>query len=333
MSPGVALGVFVGALILSTVSSMVLSTSLERVGARLHLTEGLLGLVTALAADSPEISSAVTAMIGGNHDLGLGVVLGSNIFNIAALLGVSAIVAQRVDIDHPVLLLNGGVALLVTVLTAALLEGVLTPALTLVLILAILIPYAIISSLRSTAIDHWRLPFGLTNVLCVLVEQVHQDARKGRTPPQAVGHDALTIVPALFAIVVASYGLVQAAIVLGGAWGVPHIVLGTLVLATLTGIPNTLTGISLARHHRGAAVVSETLNSNTLNVLSGVALPALVFGLDRMTSQTLLSIWWLLGMTLLATGLTYRRGGLLRREGVLVVVAYLLFVGVVVWRG
>ena len=59
---------------------------------RLGLSEALLGLVAALAADTPEVTSAVTALAHGQHDVGTGVVLGSNVFNLAALIGLGAVV-------------------------------------------------------------------------------------------------------------------------------------------------------------------------------------------------------------------------------------------------
>ena len=52
---------FVLAAAVSLAASWLLVTSLERVGARLGLTEALLGLLAALAADAPEITAAVTA--------------------------------------------------------------------------------------------------------------------------------------------------------------------------------------------------------------------------------------------------------------------------------
>ena len=90
--------IFLGSLILMSVSSFVLTVALERIGASLSLSEGLLGLVTALGADAPEISSSVMARSAGHNELGVGVVLGSNIFNLAALLGVSALVAGLVRV-------------------------------------------------------------------------------------------------------------------------------------------------------------------------------------------------------------------------------------------
>ena len=78
MSIGSAIGLFLGCLVLATISSAVLSHRLDQVGSPLRLSEGLLGLVTALGADSPEIATAITALVGGQHDMGSGVIFGSN---------------------------------------------------------------------------------------------------------------------------------------------------------------------------------------------------------------------------------------------------------------
>jgi Ca2+/Na+ antiporter len=73
--------------------------------------EALLGLLTALAADAPEISSAISALVQHEHAVAVGVVVGSNAFNIAAMLGLSAIVAGRVRARHEMLELEGFVGL------------------------------------------------------------------------------------------------------------------------------------------------------------------------------------------------------------------------------
>jgi Ca2+/Na+ antiporter len=54
--------------------------------------------------------------------------------------------------------------------------------------------------------------------------------------------------------------------------------LGALALAGLTSVPNAYAAASLALKGHGAAVVSVTLNSNTINLVAGLALPALVYG-------------------------------------------------------
>jgi len=78
--------------------------------------------------------------------------------------------------------------------------------------------------------------------------------------------------------------------------------------------------------------VSETLNSNTINVLAGIALPALIFGGVSVGGSGLLDLLWLLGMTAVALALLARRRGLTRPGGVAIIALYALFVvGVVIW--
>ncbi|MEP6654925.1 MAG: hypothetical protein ABJA82_16295 [Myxococcales bacterium] len=62
---------FLLSLMLVAVSSFVLEGQLETLGARMRFTEALQGIVTALAADAPETSSATAAIASGHHELGV----------------------------------------------------------------------------------------------------------------------------------------------------------------------------------------------------------------------------------------------------------------------
>ena len=68
--------VFAGAATVSLSDELGLGSRLERVGARLGFTEALLGVLAALAADAPEITAAVTALVGHQARIGAGVVIG-----------------------------------------------------------------------------------------------------------------------------------------------------------------------------------------------------------------------------------------------------------------
>jgi cation:H+ antiporter len=92
-TPLLAEVVFGPAVLVSLGASAILVTRLERLAGRFDLPEALLGLIVALAADAPEVTSAVSAVASGQRNIGTGVILGSNAFNLAALLGLSAIVA------------------------------------------------------------------------------------------------------------------------------------------------------------------------------------------------------------------------------------------------
>jgi cation:H+ antiporter len=326
MSAPVAVLLFVGAFALTVASSLVLARELDRIGERLGLSEALLGILTALGADAPEIATAVAAVVAGHKGTGVGVVIGSNVFNLAGLLGLSALVAGPVRIHRHGLVLNGGVAIVVSVCGALVAVGILSGGVGLLLALLVLAPYVTLSALQERARSG--LPARLREAL---VEE-QRDARRDEFAPPATRSDALSVLPALAAVVGGAYGMVAAAQSLGHRWGVSDIILGALVLAALTSIPNLLAAVRLALHGRGAACVSESLNSNNANILVGLCVPALILGLGAATGIETFIAWWMVGMTFTAVVLGFG-GGLTRREGAAIVGLYVAFAVVVATAG
>jgi cation:H+ antiporter len=322
MSIPVALLLFAGSFVVTVASSIVLARELDRIGERLGFSEALLGIVTALGADAPEIASAVAAIVAGHEDTGVGVVVGSNVFNIAGLLGLSAVLAGPVRIHGHGLALTGGVAIAVALLGALVAVDALPGAAGLALALVVLAPYVILSALHARARE--RLPSFLREA--VMEEQ--QDARRDEFARPATGIDALAVVPALAAVVGGAYGMVAAAQSLADRWDVSDIVVGALVLAALTSIPNLIAAVRLARHGRGAACVSESLNSNNANILVGLCVPAVILGLGAASGLETFAAWWMVGMTAVAVALCFGRG-LTRREGAVIIALYFVFAVVI----
>jgi len=319
-------------------ASDVLVRGLDRVGGRLSLSEGLLGLLTALGADAPEIAAAVAALHAGARDVGLGVVLGSNLFNLAALLGLGAVLAGHVRVRREGLLLDGGVALAATLVVALLLFRFTPPLFALLLLAVLLIPYVVVLGLSPRRLMRLRLPGRLARLLAIAVSEVDRETAEDPRVGEAAIHAAsptrgswlvVWLIPVALAVIVAgSVGLVDTALTLARAIGAPRPLVGIVLLAGLTSLPNAYAAARLALQGRGAAVVSETLNSNTINALAGIALPALVFGVSAIAAVTVFEVGWLLGMTALVLALLSRRRGLTRRGGVAVILLYLLFVAI-----
>ena len=141
-----ALG-FLLALGVTLVAAAVFADRLDRLGARLGFSEVLLGVLTAVAADSPELSSSVAAILRGERDVGLGVVIGSNAFNLAAMIGIGAIVAGAVRPARAWLAVESAVALLLLAVTAGLLVAGIPPLAALALALVVLTPYLAVLAL------------------------------------------------------------------------------------------------------------------------------------------------------------------------------------------
>lgn len=326
MSTPVAIVLLAASFAVTVAASVVLARELDRIGERLGFSEALLGMVTALGADAPEIASAVAAVVAGHEDTGVGVVVGSNVFNLAALLGVSALIAGRVRIHRHGLLLNGGVAVVVAIIGAFVAMDLLSGGVGLILAVVVLAPYVVVSALHERARS--LLPAPLREA----VAEEQRDARRDEHSRPATGLDALAVVPALAAVVGGAYGMVVAAQSLGDRFDVSDLVLGALVLAALTSIPNLIAAVRLARHGRGAACVSEALNSNNANILVGLCVPALILGFGSASGIETFAALWMVGMTVIAVALGFG-GGLTRREGGAIVALYVAFAVVIAVAG
>ena len=322
---GALIALFVASLAVTLAAAGFFARRLDRVGLRLGLPETLLGLLTAVAADAPELSSAIAALLKGEHSAGVGVVVGSNVFNLAAMIGLSAILAGLVSVRRESLVVEGAVGLAVLLAAAALIVGWLPPAAAVAIIVVVLVPYVTVLALGPLGVE--RLPIRGRGFLHRMFGEEHP-----RAPHEgAIMSSALLLVPALALIVAGSVLMVEAAVRLGDRWSVPQFLVGVLVLAVLTSLPNAYTAIRLGLQGRGSALLSETLNSNTINLVAGIAIPALVLSLGSFSGLVAFDLVWLIGMTLVVLALLV--GGVGRAGGGLMVALYLVFLGVQIGYG
>jgi cation:H+ antiporter len=317
-----------GALV-SLGTSWVLVIRLERVGERFGLSEALLGLVAALAADAPEITAAVTSLLQHERTIGAGVVLGSNVFNLAALLGLGAVVAGGIALHRRVVVLGGAVALFMATVCVLTVAEVIPLALGLVLVLVVLAAYAIMLGAHRRVLASVHLPARWATWLTAAILEEESELEEAIRPRRGTRKDILTAIGALVVVVVASVVMERGASSLGRHYGVAEIVIGGIVLAVVTSLPNAVAAVFLARKGRGAAAFSTALNSNTINVAAGLLIPAVFLGLAKPSSSGLLVAGWYLGLTVVALVLAYVGRGLNRWAGWLIMAAYVAFVAVI----
>ena len=320
-----AVAAFVAGAVVSLATSWLLVSRLERIGERLGMSEALLGIVAALAADAPEITAAVTALSSHQQSVGAGVVLGSNVFNLAALLGLGAVVAGRLALHRKVVALSGAVALWVAVVSLGVVTGLVPIAVGLGLALVVLGLYVLLLGTEGQGMQWMRLPERWWTWLRSAVTEEEIELEDAIRPRPARWPDAAVAAGALVVVVAASVLMERAASDLGRRYGVPQIIVGGLVLAAVTSLPNAVAAVYLAGRGRGAATLSTALNSNAINVVAGLLLPGAIVGLGQSSGQAVLVTAWYLGLTLVVLAVAYRHRGLSRRAGTLVIVAYAAF--------
>lgn len=326
MADGTAVAAFVVGAGLSLGASWLLVSRLERVGERFGLSEALLGLVAALAADSPEITTAVTALLHRQGAVGSGVIIGSDVFNLAALLGLGAVVAGRLRLHRKVVILGGSVALWVAVVCLATVLGLLLPEAAVGLVIVVLGPYCLLLGVRPGRLSRLPLPRRWPNWLTTAVDEESLELTQAIHPQCGGRRDALVAAAALCVVIGASVAMELGASTLGREYQVASIVVGGLVLAAVTSLPNAVAAVYLAAKGRGAAAFSTALNSNTLNVLAGFLIPSAVLGLTHPSGPATLIAACYVALTVLTLALAYATRGLRTWSGWVIIGAYAAFV-------
>ena len=323
---------FVAGAVVSLLASSRLVRALEQLGTHFGMPEVLLGLLVALAADGPELTSAVTAQLGGKRAIGVGVLFGSNVFNIAALLGLGSLVAGHVALHRRVAVLEGFAALSIAGCGVALVTGALGPAGATVVTMAVFVSYVLV----STSASRLPLPSAAGRWLAEALEEEGEELAQAHLEPARAGVRAsLPIaVLALVAVVAASAVMEHAASTGGSALGLPQVVVGGVVLAAVTSLPNAVAALYLARAGKGAAMLSEAMNSNTINIVGGLVLPAVIGGLalgdGGAGKGSVFAGAFCVGMTALAATIAYAGRGIGRRGAGVLVGAYGVFLAVLI---
>jgi cation:H+ antiporter len=310
----------VGALPVWTVPALVFSAALfvtlraaawftrwlEDLGDLLNFTPGLLSFVSALGANIPNYAASLVAFASGQAAVGLGVIVGSNIYNVAIILGLVTFVApggRGIALAPPEMRDARRVAWLAagmgvsTWLSVRLFTAADPWPLSL---LPQVIPGAALMSLLTIGLFVGLLLHALQRDLKTLPQSIASEeappmSTRGALPPSSsrlLPSPAAIIVGCGFALGLALAGvivMVQAGQVVGEEMRLPPAVLGLLVLAVATSLPNTVVAYQLARTARAEACVEEILSSNGVNLALGAALPALVWGI-RVVDPAFLSI-------------------------------------------
>ncbi len=282
--------VFLASLLIAIGSSAWFTRRLEAICAALDWPPSLLSLLGALGANIPNYAASIVAISGHEMEVGLGIIIGSNIYNIAIILGIVTFavphrdgIVLKVRMAHDVrtVALYTLTGMLTTLCGVWFLPGtplvslfrvplLFTILLTIVMVTMVaLFGGLILHALRRTHYDHDE---SLTvPMLWRMARQKWVSAVPLRQLLIWIGEALLALVTALGAVVV----MVQSGQSLTSALHMPQVLAGLLVLAVATSLPNTIVAFILARTDREASCVEEIFSSNSINATLGIALPVL----------------------------------------------------------
>jgi len=239
-------------------------------------------------------------------------------------------VAGFVALHRRVVVLGGVVGLWVAATTVAAVTHLLPVWLALTLALLGFLPYVVVLGLRRHHLLSAPLPEGLRDWLAVAVAEEEAELDEAIRPRRARGSDYAVAAASLVLVVSASVAMEHGATSLGRHFHVADAIIGALVLAAVTSLPNAVAGVHLAAKGRGAAALSTTLNSNNLNIVAGLLVPGLFLGLAPLSLPGGLTAWCYAGLTLVTLGFAFVSRGLRRWQGLVIVASFVAYASIMV---
>ncbi|WP_416172131.1 calcium/sodium antiporter [Actimicrobium sp. CCI2.3] len=309
------------------VALVVGASSLVRGASKLALSFGISPLVVGLTivafgTSAPEMAVSTGAVLNGQTDIAIGNVVGSNIFNVLFILGISALVAplivhvQLIRQEVPIMI---GSALLLVALgldgTLSWWEGIL-----LLVLMVVYTVFLILQSRRESSANTAGFTAGFTAELPPVAPQ----AWDGKWPAQAA-----LIVVGLILLVLGSDWLVSASVVFAKALGVSDLVIGLTIVAAGTSMPEVATSLTAAFKGERDIAVGNVVGSCTFNILGCLGLSALAsgtLGLPLAPSILTFDIWVMLAALLACLPVFLSGREIARWEGGVFLAYYVAYV-------
>ena len=299
------------------------SSLLVRGASKLALSFGISPLVVGLTivafgTSAPEVAVAVGAVLGGTTDIAIGAVVGSNIFNILMILGLSALITpllvnvQLIRQEVPILI---GLSVLLLLLgldgKVSWLDGTL-----LVALLVIYTTFLIIQSRRETQ--------AAQQEFVDEAPKLEPGAWDNKLPAQLA-----LIVVGLVGLVFGSEFMVTSAVAFAKALGVSDLIIGLTIVAAGTSMPEVATSVAAALKGERDIAVGNVIGSCTFNILACLGISSIVsgnLGLVMAPSLMAFDIWVMLAATVACLPIFMTGREIARWEGAVFLGYYVAYV-------
>ena len=276
--------------------------------------------VVAFGTSAPELSVSVMSAMRGQADIALGNVVGSNIFNVLFILGLSALIVplvvsqQLIRLDVPLMVLISAVVFMFSQDgRISRVEGML-----LFLSLLVYVGFCIVSSRRENRAvqQEYAAEFGDETT------QTVQSSRAGHLALQLV-----LVLSGLGLLILGSHWLVEGSTTLARWMGASELLIGLTIMAAGTSLPEVATSVIAAIRGERDIAVGNVVGSNIFNLLGVLGLTAAVSADGVMVAEQAVQFDIPLMLVVAVACLpVFFTGNLIARwEGSLFLVAYILY--------
>lgn len=242
----------------------------SRLAARLGVSSLLIGLtIVAYGTSAPELAVSAKAALSGQPDIAIGNVVGSNIFNVLFILGVSALITplvvsqQLVRVDVPIMI---GVSVMLILMSLDGKLGLIDGAILLSCFFAYTFLVVKIAKKESKQVQQeYEKEFGSEK----LSEKKSTSVLLGQI---------FLIVMGLVVLVIGARLFVESSISLARSFGISELVIALTIVAAGTSMPEVATSIMASIRGERDIAVGNVIGSNIFNIVAILGVSSLLAG-------------------------------------------------------
>jgi len=281
---------------------------------KLGVSQLVIGLtVVAFGTSTPELAVSISSAMQGLSDVALGNVVGSNIVNIGAILGISAIISpiivSKSTIRKEVPIMIGVSFLLLAIIIDGKIDFV--DGLLLVIGIVVFTGYSYRSSKKDTDIE--KIP----------VSQILQK--------NVFSKSIIFMIVGVVLLTGGSFLTVDNAVIIGASFGVSELFMGLTIVAIGTSLPELITSIVAARKGHADLSIGNIIGSNIFNILAILGISSLISGIT-VSEQILIDVGIMLAFSLVLIPIMRSGFVISRKEGTLLIAGYVGYVLFLLYR-
>ena len=292
---------------------------LVRGSARLAVSLGVspivVGLtVVSMGTSAPELMISVVASLGGNPDLAISNVMGSNLANVGLVLGISAIV-RPLHVSTRVVTREVPVMILITVALLPLIWNLYIGRLEGLFLVTMLVAYLayVLRAAKTEDIDPPR------------EYPDYKESTEGAVglSARAMVRDAVFVVLGIVGLVLGAFAIRESAVALAQAMGISELIIGVTLVSIGTSLPELATCAVAAWRREADIAVGNILGSNVFNFAGVLGVTSIVAPLEISPEVVRFEYPAVMFITLLMVPIVRTRLVIRRREGVVLLSFYL----------
>lgn len=304
----------IGGLVLILLGANGLTDGAAAVAKRFHISDLVIGLtIVALGTSAPELVISTMAALGGSAEMAIGNVVGSNIFNVLAIIGVTAMVMP----------IKVG-------------EGTMSKEIPLVILCSFVLAFMandvildggsrnIISRIDGLVLLGFFLIF--LRYTFAIARNGNAEEEETKIKEMPIWKSALFIAGGLAGLIYGGQLFVDGASGIASSLGVSESIIGLTIVAGGTSLPELATSVTAALKKNPGIAIGNVIGSNLFNILfvlgcSATISPLSMGGINNVDMAVLIGsaiLFWLVGWF-------FKKRTITRVEGALLVICYIAY--------